>query len=298
MVIPDDFVKQLRDHVIFKPVCPEFEIGLGIPRDPIRIVAHSGKRRLMQPATGRDVSTLMGEFADKHLSALGETDGFIFKGRSPSCGIKDVKIYSGLENAPVLKKGSGFFGGAVMEKFPDLAIEDEGRLENFRIREHFLTKLFSLASWRKISKQKSTANLVGFHSANKMLLMAYSQKELKIMGQIAANHEKKNIDDVFSDYGQHFKRALARAPRYVSNINVLMHAMGYFSRELKSAEKSYFLSALEKYRIGREPLSVPVSLLRSWIIRFDQEYLINQTFFEPFPEELIHITDSGKGRDE
>ncbi|MBM3315413.1 DUF1722 domain-containing protein, partial [candidate division WOR-3 bacterium] len=86
-------------------------------------------------------------------------------------------------------------------------------------------------------------------------------------------------------------------PRYTNAINVLMHALGYFSKLLTPAEKSHFLSSLERYRSGRLPLSAPVGILQSWIVRFNEPYLSRQHFFRPYPEELLVISDSGKGRD-
>jgi uncharacterized protein YbgA (DUF1722 family) len=128
------------------------------------------------------------------------------------------------------------------------------------------------------------------------MLMAYSQKELRVLGRIVANHEKRKPDQVFADYETHLDQAMARAPRYTSNINVLMHGLGYFSRELSSPEKAHFLDLLELYRKAKIPLSAAVTVVRSWIARFQTEYLESQTFFEPYPTELVEITDSGKGR--
>lgn len=295
LLIKDDFVQQLIPFVEFRPVCPEHEIGLGIPRNPIRVVRIKDKPILYQPATSKDFSEQMNKFTQSHLESLNEVDGFILKSRSPSCGIKDVKIYGGIDKAPVTGKGAGFFGQAVIDRYPYLPIEDEGRLTNFRIREHFLTRVFGLASWRKL--KKSIAALVEFQSANKLLLMAYNQKELRNLGQIVANHEKKQIDTVFAEYGIHFKKALATIPRVSSSVNVLTHALGYFKTGLKAAEKAHFLKTVDKYREGKIPLSVPVGIIHSWIARFGQEYLVGQTYFEPYPEELIQVSDSGKGRD-
>lgn len=296
-MIPDAFIRKLKAYVSFNPVCPEFEIGLGIPRNPIRIVKKGNSLRLMQPVTGKDMTAEMIRFSDSFLSSINEVEGFILKGRSPSCGIKDVKYYPGTEKSMSVEKGSGFFGGAVLKKFSDTAVEDEGRLSNFKIREHFLTRLFALADWRELKKAQSMSKLVGFHAANKLLLMAYNQKELRFLGKIVANHEKRSLTDVYSEYDAHFKKALENMPRYTSNINVLMHALGYFSEKLSGKEKSHFLAILEKYRKGMVPLSGPLSVLQSWISRFDQNYLEQQTYFEPYPEELVEITDSGKGRD-
>jgi uncharacterized protein YbgA (DUF1722 family) len=126
--------------------------------------------------------------------------------------------------------------------------------------------------------------------------MAYSQKELRQLGRIVANHEKRGIYDVFTDYETHLSAALNRGARYTSHINVLMHALGYFSRELRSREKAHFLDLLEQYRKAKIPLSAITSVVRSWVVRFDTEYLENQNYFEPYPPDLVEITDSGKGR--
>jgi uncharacterized protein YbgA (DUF1722 family) len=238
----------------------------------------------------------MKRFSKDYLGSLKEVDGFILKSRSPSCGLGDAKVYPRRESAPAVEKGPGMFTTAVLEHFPNAAIEDEGRLNNFRIREHFLTKLFALARFRKLKSRPTARDLVQFHSENKLLLMAYNQKELRQLGRIVANHEKRRMDDVFDDYESHLFQALHRAPRYNSHINVLMHALGYFSRQLRSREKAHFLDLLEQYREAKIPLSAVIAVVRSWIMRFDTDYLENQIYFEPYPAELVEITDSGKGR--
>ena len=297
LVIQDDFVDRLRDHVEFRPVCPEMEIGLGVPRDPVRLILQRNILRLIQPATQADVTERMNGFSQSHLDPLRDVDGFILKNRSPSCGIKDVKIYPGPGKVAHVSRGAGLFGGAVLKRFPFLAVEDEGRLNNSRIREHFLTKLFAIASFRKTKAANSMRELVRFHSENKLLLMAYNQKELRTLGRIAANREKRPLDEVLDDYGRHLFSALSRAPSYVSNLNVLMHAMGYFKKGLSPKEKAFFLDLMQKYRAGRVPLSVNIQLVNSWIARFQENYLMQQTYFKPYPEELMGIAEAEKERD-
>jgi uncharacterized protein YbgA (DUF1722 family) len=126
--------------------------------------------------------------------------------------------------------------------------------------------------------------------------MAYNQQVLRRMGRVVANHERHSVDRVLDDYGGHLAEALARAPRFTAHVNVLMHTMGYFSGQLTSQEKELFLEYLEQYRAERIPLSAVVSVMRAWIVRFDDAYLMRQTYFEPYPAALVEITDSGKGR--
>ncbi len=296
ITIYDDFVEKLKPYVEYITVCPEVEIGLGVPRDPIRVVSEQGDLRLRQPASKKDITDMMKTFCTTFLTSIKVVDGFLLKSRSPSCGIKEVKIYPSMEKSAALGKGMGFFGHAVWEHFPQFPIEDEGRIKNFRIREHFLTKLFIIAKFRQMNTSQSMKALVKFHTESKFLLMACSQKHLKILGQIVANHEKRRPNEVFELYKNHLFNAFSLPPRYTSNINVLMHSMGYFSEKLSSTEKRFFLESLEKYRTGKIPLSVNLGILKSWIIRFEEDYLAQQNFFEPYPEGLVEITDSGKGR--
>lgn len=291
--IPDSFIDSLRKHVNFVPVCPEVEIGLSIPRPTIRIV----NNRLIQPKTGKDVTDKMNKFSDKFLNNLKDVDGFILKYKSPSCGMKNVPIYPSTGKVQAKSSGPGLFGKKVLEKFKGLPVEDEGRLRNFKIREHFLTSLFTLADFRKVKKTKSIPKLLGFHTRNKLLLMAYNQKELRILGQILAN-QNNNFRITAGEYEEHLKKALSRMPRYTSNINVLLHAYNHFSKKLNDKEKKYFQQLINEYRDAKIPLSAILILLQDWVMRFDDKFLEKQTFFKPYPEDLISITDSGKGRNE
>lgn len=295
-IIHSEFVSSLKPFVEFIPVCAECEIGLGIPRDPIRIVLLNKKTRLIQPSTNTDCTDKMVKFSADFLNSLDKPCGAILKAYSPSCGIKGVKIYPAFEKVASVDTGAGFFGAAVVEKFSNLAVEDELRLSNFRIREHFLTKLFVIASFYKIASKPSMKALIEFQSDNKLLLMTYNQAKMRELGKTVANHLKKPAAEVFADYETLLYKAFAKLPSYAANVNTLMHAFGYFSDKLTSKEKAFFLDALEKYRLEKAPLCIPVSLVKSMIVRFGEEYLSRQTYFAPYPEELYLMSDTGKGR--
>jgi uncharacterized protein YbgA (DUF1722 family)/uncharacterized protein YbbK (DUF523 family) len=296
LVISSEFVRNLDRFVEFIKVCPEVEIGLGVPRDPIRIVRAKEGLRLVQPSTGKDVTDDMVTFAKRFLDSLPPVDGFVLKSRSPSCGLKEVKIYAAADKPGGVGKGSGFFGSAVEERYPFLPVEDEGRLTNFRIREHFLTRVFALARFRSMRESARMKDVVSFQASNKLLLMAYNQTELRALGRIVANPGKRPVEELLEEYEGHLLKALAKPARYTSDINVLMHALGYFSKKLNAEEKAFFLDTLEQYRDAKIPLSACLSVVRSWIARFGEPYLEMQSYFEPYPTELVEITDSGKGR--
>ncbi len=295
-VIPDSFLSSLQPYVEFVQVCPEVSVGLGVPRDPVQLVSlpESGVHlQLVQPATGRDLTLPMEHFSTHFLKGLRAVDGFILKSESPSCAVKDAKRYPALAGQ-VFTKGPGIFGQAVLEQFPDAAIEDEVRLKTLRLREHFLTRVFTLAEFRNFKESLSMEKLVEFHSRHKFLLMAYHRSELRIMGKIIANHDKASPWEVAKQYQRHLIHALIRPPRYTSNINVLLHTLGYVSDQLSPQDKVYFLGILAQYRRQQVPLSMALAIMERWLMRFGIRYLLDQVYFEPFPAQLVSFYDFGK----
>jgi len=286
VTLPNKEVEKLKKHVKFITACPEVEIGLGVPRKPIRVVKEKGKRMLYQPAIEKDYSEKMMKFTDKFLNSLGEIDGFILKNRSPSCGLNDVKEYQGINKDIRPKKGHGFFGGEVLKRFNGLAIEDEGRLNSYCLRENFLIKLFTLTDFREMKKSKKVKDLVDFHTKNKLLFMAYSQQKNKELGRIVSNLKQK---EVFERYEKKMKELLSKGPSERSWINVLMHAFGSVSKHLDKEEKKYFLDTLEEYRDERVSLLVMLKLIESYALRNKNKHLLEQTFLNLYPKDLIEI---------
>lgn len=281
-------VQRLAAHVDWRPVCPEVEIGLGVPRDPIRLVAAGAEQRLLQPATGRDVTASMNAFGDALLDALAEgVDGFILKSRSPSCGITDTKVYADPLGESPVDAGPGLFGGQVLARFGDVAVEDERRLTDPRLRHHFLTKLFVHADFRAFAKHPTRAGLVALHAAQKLLLMAYQPSELRELGYIVAHVAERPIADVLRRYGEGLARALRAPARAGAVINAFSHAFGYVSDRLTPADRRRFLDALDAYRSERVGLDVPLVLLQSWTERFAEPYLERQVFLAPYPAALL-----------
>jgi uncharacterized protein YbgA (DUF1722 family)/uncharacterized protein YbbK (DUF523 family) len=285
-MIASVFVKQLKDYVDFVPVCPEVAIGLDIPREPLRLVKQEEGIHLIQPATGLDLTQQMESFSKRFLDSLINVDGFILKSKSPSSATKDARIYPNEKRVAAIGHGPGIFGNAVLKRFSNKAVEDEKRLLNERIREHFLTKLYTLADFRKVKEVVDGNALVDFQGRNKLLLTAYNQIQLHIMGRLVAERKRKPLVVTLMEYEEHLSVALKWPPKTGSNSNVLTKAAGYFTSKLTHEEKAFFLDSVEKYRSGLQPLSAPLSILKSWIIRFNEEYLDQQTFFEPFPEKL------------
>jgi uncharacterized protein YbgA (DUF1722 family)/uncharacterized protein YbbK (DUF523 family) len=289
-------VRLLEAHVELVPVCPEVEIGLGVPRDPIRLVQLEGALRLVQPGTGVDLTDEMTSFGEHFLDDLEAVDGFVLKARSPSCGIGDAKVYSQVDGGPSSGKESGLFAASVRARHPLLPVEHEGRLTDWGIRDHFLIRLFAFARLRELEQAAGMADLVRFHARHKLVLLAHGQATLRRLGRLVANQERLPLPELMEMYALGFRQALRRPARRGSHVNVLQHAQGYFKKALSAREKRHFDRLLQDYVKGRLSRAAPLALVQSWIARFGEEYLEEQIYFDPYPAEFLELQDTGKGQ--
>lgn len=298
-MIGDEFLARLIKYVDPVTPCPEVEIGLGIPREPIRIVCPpGGEAQLVQPATGRDVTLAMNEYAARFCAALPPVDGFILKAKSPSCGQGTVKAYPAIDSKQSFsEKTDGLFVRVARARFPSLPFEDEGRLNSFVVRERFLTRIFTLAAFRAVEAGGMFAALLDFHTRNKELLRFYSQPCKQEMGRILAAHDGHNARALIAQYRPLLERALATHPRREALANFFEHGLGYFKDDLTASDRGYFQECMDGWREGRLPVSSPLTLLRGWAVHFKKDWLLAQSLLAPFPPELADIHDSGKGRD-
>ncbi|MBR1369501.1 cytoplasmic protein [Methanocalculus chunghsingensis] len=298
-MITSHAVSSMKPHITFIPICPEVEIGLGIPRDTIRIVLTEEGERLIQPSTERDLTDEMSTFCSSFLDSLPTVDGFIMKNKSPTSGISEVKRYPSAGKSAPIGKGPGFFGRMILDRYTDYPIEDEGRIRNRRIREHFLTRIFCLADLRAAEEKGTMQAIIRFHTENKLLFMAYSQPMLRKLGAIVGNRERQPAADIFSQYRPILLSGMRRAPRFTSEINVALHSFGHLKKSISRDEKAFFLDELESYRQGRAPLSGLKTLLRAWILRSGTPELAEQTWFAPYPDPLMTLEpeDTERGRD-
>ncbi|AFV24863.1 hypothetical protein Mpsy_2660 [Methanolobus psychrophilus R15] len=281
----------LKHYVKFITVCPECEIELGVPRKPIRIVLERGeygvKETLVQPATEMDLTEAMADFTAAYLDKLAIVDGAILKSRSPSCGTGSTKVFASASSIDCLhRKGTGLFAEGLTGHFPYLPVVDEEQIADSAMRDHFLTRVFAMASFREVSESGKMHKLVEFHMRNKLLLMAYDKEAMTMMGDIVANHVKRPFGEVVQEYGRHLRKVLSRPAGTGPNINVLMHAAGYFSDSLDPDEKSLLEDRFREYRQNDAVLGELKKMFMSWILHYNVEYLLKQTYFCPYPEEL------------
>lgn len=295
-MIRDDYVRRLLDFVDVFRVCPELSIGLGSPREAVRLVEKDGEPiKLLSVKNGYDYTEKMEDFSQKYVQNLlkKDIDGFLLKAKSPTCGINNVKSYRDFGKANLVHaKNDGLFAKEILSHYKSVPIETERRLSNYKIRDQFYTYLFTLSDFKKIDR--TMRSLVAFHSKNKYLFMAYNQTTLKRLGNIVANHNHLQVDTLFEMYLAGVTKLLESTPTQKKRVNVMTHIYGYFKNQLTTSEKEYYFEVLNQYMNSNVPYSNVYAVLKGWVIRFNDKYLNSQTVFEPYPKELIQVTDSGK----
>ncbi|MBN2492901.1 MAG: DUF1722 domain-containing protein [Planctomycetes bacterium] len=278
----------LGAFVTFVPVCPEVEIGLGIPREAIRLVSTCEGVRLRGVRSGADHTEKMQRYAAAKVRALEKLDlsGYVLKKDSPSCGMERVKIYS--EKAMPERSGAGMFAAALLQHFPLLPVEEEGRLNDPRLRENFLERLFAYRRLKTLFRARWTIGaLVRFHTAEKLNLLAHEPEGYRALGRLVAEAKRLPRAEVAARYETLFMGALKKIATVRKNTNVLQHAQGYLKRVLAAADKEELAGLIRDYHRGLVPILVPLTLLRHHVRSNGVEYLAGQTYLEPHPKELM-----------
>lgn len=280
-----DTLGQYFDYV---PVCPEVECGLPVPREALRLTGDPGAPRLVTNKTGHDYTEHMQTWGRKRLAELEQEDlcGYIFKSRSPSSGMERIKVYRDQDGMPV-NTGVGIWARLFMEHFPLLPVEDEGRLNDPLLREHFIERVFVYARWRELVRTGFTAgDLIDFHSRHKLLFMAHSPKLYKEMGSFVADFKQLSRNELIEAYQRLLHQAMQEKASVKKHINVLQHLLGYFKNDLTADEKQEFLDLVEAYRQGDVPLIVPITLVNHFVRKYQEPYLGRQYYLNPHPGEL------------
>ena len=285
----DRFITEtLGKFVEFVPVCPEVECGLGIPREAMHLVVAPDGPRLVTVRSQVDHTERMLAWARKRIVELEQEDlcGFIFKSDSPSSGMERVKIYSS-KGGGAAKTGVGLFAREFMQHFALLPVEEEGRLHDPGLRENFLERLFTMKRWRDtLALGPKPGHLVDFHTRHKLLIMSHSPKHYEVLGKLVAHIKGIPLPELYEQYQTSLMEALRLKSTIKKNINVLLHVMGYFKKELSPAEKEELLEIMDDYRKGFIPLIVPVTLLNHFVRKYEQAYLKDQYYLHPHPIEL------------
>ena len=281
-------VETFGRHVEWVSVCPEVESGLPTPRDTLRLVTADGRLRMVVPKTGLDHTDAMRTYARRRVAELAEAGlcGFVLKKDSPSCGMERVKVYDA-RGTPT-RSARGLFAQALIEAVPVLPVEEEGRLCDPRLRENFVERVFAYRRLRDLFVPRwSIGDLVQFHTAHKLLLLAHSPTAYAALGRLVAHAKDLGRPVVRERYEHEFMAALAIVATPRRHVNVLQHMAGYFRDELDPGDRRELSDLVEQYRLGLVPLVVPITMVQHHVRRLGVEYLAGQVYLAPHPRELM-----------
>ena len=278
----------LGAYVDWVMVCPEVECGLPVPREAMHLVGDVEAPQLVTIRTGVDHTSRMRRWANKKVTTLAAEDlcGFVFKSRSPSSGMRGVKIYSS-ESVPI-STGSGIFAKAFQDRFPLLPVEDEGRLHDTGLRENFIERVFVYKRWQEfLASDRTTGGLVSFHTAHKLLVMAHSPKHYSALGRLVADPKQYKREELLERYCATLMEGLQLLATVRKNTNVLQHMAGYFKQQLSPDEKKELQDVIANYHQELAPIIVPITLLQHYVRKYSAEYLKQQAYLNPHPLELM-----------
>ena len=285
----DKVIQSLKDYVDIQTVCPELAIGLLIPREPIRIEMNKENEeyRLIDYNSKNDYTNQMTEFSEEFINGLDDIDGFILKSRSPTCGLKDAKVYYRGNKCSIRSNENGFFSQKIIDKYDYLPIENEGRLKNYNIRDNFFTRIFF------INNLKNNKNIIEFHKNNLLLLKSYDEESTNEVSDIL---NENRMEDQVHQYKEKVLNIVSNQRKKENKLSIIIKVFEKYKNMLNEEEINMFNGLIESYENQRIPFSTLEVVIKMYATRFKDKDILNQTFFYPYPENLINITDSGKGR--
>lgn len=277
----------LGEHVEWVSMCPEVEVGMTTPRPALRLIRADGGPRMITIQTGEDWTERMNAYSRDRADSLATEglDGFVLKKDSPSCGMERVKIYD--HNSVPSRDGSGLFAGTLLERFPALPMEEEGRLNDQRLRENFVTRIYAYQRWREfLHREPNPAKLIEFHTGHKYLLLAHSPKHYYQLGPRVAEAGSGEFETIVAEYETGFMSALRHPAPVKRHVNVLQHLCGFLKEQLDGPAKQELGEVIESFRAGLVPLVAPLTLLNHHLRAINHPWVGQQRYLDPYPREL------------
>jgi uncharacterized protein YbgA (DUF1722 family)/uncharacterized protein YbbK (DUF523 family) len=281
-------VGTLGRYVEWVPVCPELEMGLGVPREALRLVGDPAAPRFVTVNSRVDHTEGMLAWARERIRQLRELDldGYLLKSKSPSCGMERVRVYT--EAGMPSQSAPGLFARALMDAMPLLAVEEEGRLNDPRLRESFVVRIFTHHRWRQLGRGRlRPGGLVAFHGRHKLLLMAHSEPHLRALGRLVARAGTERPAELAREYAAGLFAGLRVRATTRKHTNVLQHIAGYLRDHLDRPDRDELHGTIADYHRGLVPLIVPITLLRHHVGKSGLSYLQDQVYLDPHPKELM-----------
>lgn len=287
-------MERLNDYFKWHPTCPEMAIGMPSPRPAIHIAIKEGQERLLDVNTHtNDYTSEIEAFSAQKMQDLNDLCGYVVAKGSPSCGMERIKVYKDEGEKKwhsAHKEGVGMFTRVLMNTYPNLPVEEDGRLNDGHLRDNFVLRVFTYSQWQKLRKSGFTYHkLFEFHAKAKYTLMAADYSTYQKLGRkLADASQTKNPDiDTFAEqYIGELMGTLKNIVKRKAHRNVLLHLMGYFKKHLSSVEKQNLRQSIDDYFEGIAPLGVPIHLLKLYLERFPNPYLSQQFYLFPYPHKI------------
>jgi uncharacterized protein YbgA (DUF1722 family)/uncharacterized protein YbbK (DUF523 family) len=280
-------VETLGAFVEYVPVCPEVEVGMGVPRPSVRLEVAEDRTRLVDPANEVDWTPAMERLVTRRAGMVDEfgLSGFILKKDSPTCGPWRVRLYA---KGQATRKGVGLFAAALLDRHPLLPIEDEGRLNDPVLRENFIERVFAYRRLESFfSTRWSYGQVVAFHTREKLLLSSHDQQLYRQLGRLVADGKRLPRPAFSAQYRELFMKNLSHRATVRRHANVLQHAAGHFKQNTDAGTRRELSDLIEDYRQGLVPLIVPITLIRHLVRHHGVGALADQTYLDPHPKELM-----------
>lgn len=277
----------LGDYVHWVRSCPEVGAGMGVPRESIRLVRQGDDVRLIGNRTSQDVTDGVTAYSERRVEQLApmKLRGYVLKKGSPTCGMERVRLYD--DNGMPAREGVGLFAESLMARFPNLPVEEEGRLNDPRLRENFITRVFAYDRWLHLRESDPTpGDIVAFHTQHKMLVMAHSQEHYRLLGPLVAQAGTMDMTTLLDQYETHLMAGLKCVATPGQHVNVMEHLAGFLKRDLDDTDKKELHDIIRQYRLGHMPLVAPLLLLYHHLKHLRDDWLDAQVYLQPYPAEL------------
>ena len=276
----------LARHFDFQPICPEMAAGMGTPRPAIHLREIDNELRLIEAKGSADHTDSMQAVIEKVIPTLGHLRGYILMAKSPSCGMERIKVHNE-EGRVIRRDASGLFAAALMEAYPLLPVEEEGRLHDDQLRENFIERVFAYDDWmQNVAADLTPGALIEFHTRHKFQLLAHNEPIYRELGPLLSDLKSSPIEQIAGRYIAGFMEAMTCKVSRGAHVNAMQHLMGYLRDAMGDEDRKVLMEQIEAYHRGELPLIVPMTLLRMAQRREPVDYVELQHYLSPYPDEL------------
>jgi uncharacterized protein YbbK (DUF523 family)/uncharacterized protein YbgA (DUF1722 family) len=262
------------------PICPEVEIGLGVPRPPIHIVEFNQSLHAVgvdDPSL--DVTKKLIRFGNSRSRLPNDVCGYIFKARSPSCGVDSTPV--ALADGRIIK-GAGLFAAEVTRRLPLLPVVEEEKLVTEAQQVNFLQRVAGYQRWLDfIGTRPGRQQLLQFHQYNRLVLMSHGAEGLRELDDWLAGASTGSRGALLQGYGERYMAQFARQATMRCQALVLRRCSRLLRHAVDGGQYAALLREIEHYLAGKRPLADVIGTLRDYQRLAQVSELEGQTYLEP-----------------